>query len=198
MPFHQGAACDDGFQSLAQMNVGHRHWVPFSFSPLGPKGRGQIQNARPRFIPGFLVVRLMHGSWWLSHRGTGFLVNSLDQSSLLAMGSITVFVLDLLGEDWADDDPVDVARVFAGDSGGCDVVETKVAAGPAPPLLVGRAVLLLVTVLDVDASVGNGVSSTPSRDFGLKKPLSVFWPFAGAPDGVDVDLERLTGMAGAG
>lgn len=165
--------------------------MPFSFSPLGPKGRGQIQNARPQLIPGFLVVRLMHGSWWLSHRGTGFLVNSLDQSSLLAMGSITVFVLDLLGEDIADGDPVDVPRVFAGDSGGCNV------AGPAPPLLVGCAVLLPATVLGIDASVGNEVSSIPSRDFGLKKPLSVFWEF-GPPDGVDVDLERFAGMAGAG
>lgn len=83
------SGCDDPFQSLAQMKVGHRHCVPFSFSPLGPSGRGQIQKARPRFMPGFFVVRLMHGSWWLSQSGRGFLVKSLDQSSLLAAGSIT-------------------------------------------------------------------------------------------------------------
>lgn len=99
MPSCQGSADVDGFQSLAQMNVGHRHCVPLSFSPLGPSGRGQIQNARPRFIPGFFVVKLMHGSWWLSHKGTGFFVKSLDQSSLLTIGSITLSVSDLLGEN---------------------------------------------------------------------------------------------------
>lgn len=78
------------FQSLAQINVGHRHCVPFSLSPLGPKGLWQIQNDLPQLTPGFFVVRLIHGSWWPSHGGAGFLVNSFDQSSLLAIGSITV------------------------------------------------------------------------------------------------------------
>ena len=85
------------FQSLAQINVGHRHCVPFSFSPLGPRGLWQIQNDLPQLTPGFFVVRLIHGSWWPSHGGAGFLVNSFDQSSLLAIGSITV------SPSWDDD-----------------------------------------------------------------------------------------------
>src|SRR4051794_3482392 len=88
--YHCSSVVEDGFQSLAQINVGHRHCVPFSFTPLGPSGRGQIQNERPRFIPGFLVVKLMQGSWCPSHGGTGFLVKSFDQSSLLTIGSMTV------------------------------------------------------------------------------------------------------------
>ncbi len=72
--------------------------MPFSFSPLGPRGRGQIQNARPRFMPGFFVVMLMHGSWWLSQRGAGFLVKSLPQSSLLTIGSKTMSVWELRGD----------------------------------------------------------------------------------------------------
>lgn len=75
-------------QSLAQMKVEHRQVVPFSLFPLGPKGLGQIQKERPKFTPGFLVFRLMHGSSWPSHVGGGFLVNSFDQSCLLATGSM--------------------------------------------------------------------------------------------------------------
>ena len=115
----QASDCDVEFQSLAQINVGHRHCEPFSFSPLGPSGRGQIQNARPRFMPGFFVVRLTHGSWWLSQRGTGLLVNSFVQSSLLTMGSIKESsVLSLLGDDGADGGPVEIGRM-SGVSSGC-------------------------------------------------------------------------------
>lgn len=60
--FHCSCVATGEFQSLAQMKVGHRHCVPFSFSPLGPNGREQIQKERPRFIPGFFVVKLIHGS----------------------------------------------------------------------------------------------------------------------------------------
>lgn len=77
------------FQSLAQINVGHRHCVPFSLFPVGPTGLWQIQNALPQLTPGFFVVRLTHGSWCPSQFGGDFLLNSLDQSSLLATGSIT-------------------------------------------------------------------------------------------------------------
>lgn len=80
----------DVFQSLAQINVGHLHSVPFSLFPVGPTGLWQIQNARPQLTPGFFVVKLMQGSWWPSHLGGGFLLNSFVQSSLLATGSITV------------------------------------------------------------------------------------------------------------
>lgn len=100
MPNH--SPCEGEFQSLAQMNVGQRHCVPFSFSPLGPRGRGQIQNARPRFMPGFFVVKLTHGSWWLSQRGAGFFVKSLFQSSLLTMGSMKVSDWGLLGEEYVE------------------------------------------------------------------------------------------------
>lgn len=89
LPYHDSEGTGP-FQSLAQMKVGQRHCVPFSFSPLGPRGRGQIQKARPQLMPGFFVVRLIHDSWWLSHWGTGFLVKSLVQSSLLTMGSMIV------------------------------------------------------------------------------------------------------------
>jgi hypothetical protein len=34
-------------QSLDQMNVPHRHSVPFSFCPLGPNGLAHIQKLRP-------------------------------------------------------------------------------------------------------------------------------------------------------
>lgn len=50
------------FQSLAHINVGQRHCVPFSLLPLGPSGRGHIQKDRPQLMPGFFVVRLIHGS----------------------------------------------------------------------------------------------------------------------------------------
>lgn len=116
---YQASDCDVEFQSLAQINVGHRHCEPFSFSPLGPRGRGQIQNARSRFMPGFFVVRLTHGSWWLSQRGTGFLVNSFVQSSLLTIGSIKESsVLSLLGEDCADGGPVEIVGMSGMVSGG--------------------------------------------------------------------------------
>lgn len=51
-----------GVQSLHQIKVGHRHCVFFSLAPDGPSGRGHIQNDRPRFMPGFLVRRVMQGS----------------------------------------------------------------------------------------------------------------------------------------
>lgn len=114
MTLHHDSGCEDPFQSLAHMKVGHRHCVPFSFSPLGPRGRGQIQNARPRFMPGFLVVKLMQGSSCESHRGTGFLVKSLDQSSLLTIGSITVSWSSLLVEDGIIELDVLVAGVSMG------------------------------------------------------------------------------------
>jgi hypothetical protein len=50
-------------------------------------------------MPGFFVVKLTHGSWWLSQRGAGFFVKSLFQSSLLTMGSMKVSGWDLLGEE---------------------------------------------------------------------------------------------------
>lgn len=130
MPSYQVSDCEVEFQSLAQMNVGHRHCEPFSFSPLGPSGRGQIQNARPRFMPGFLVVRLMHGSWWLSQRGTAFLVNSFVQSSLLTMGSIIESsVLSLLGEDCVDGERVDAEGLSAVVSCCCDAAGAMVGSG---------------------------------------------------------------------
>ena len=55
-------------QSLAHMNVLHRHCVPFSLFPLGPNGRLHIQNDRPQLIPGFFVSMVLHGSL-CSHLG---------------------------------------------------------------------------------------------------------------------------------
>lgn len=135
--------CEAEFQSLAQMNVGQRHCVPFSFSPLGPRGRGQIQNARPRFMPGFFVVKLMQGSWWLSQRGGAFLVKSLFQSSLLTMGSMTMSVWNLLGEDCVERVSAVEIWVSVVDSKGCEV---------APTVLETRVVFALVFVGDDDPS----------------------------------------------
>lgn len=70
--------------------------------------------------------------------------------------------------------------------------------GAAPFLLGDDAASLLEAARTVDVSSGEKVSSTPSRDFGLKKPFKDFWPEDDAPDGVEVDLERFAGMAGAG
>lgn len=61
--------------------------------------------------------------------------------------------------------------------------------GPAPFLLDDNAGSLPDAVMTVDA---------PSMDFGLKKPFRDFWPDDDVPDGVDMDLERLAVMAGAG
>ena len=46
--------------------------------------REHIQNWRPRLTPGFLVVRLMHGSAWLSQRGGGRREKSFVQLSFEA------------------------------------------------------------------------------------------------------------------
>jgi len=143
VPSYQVSDCEVEFQSLAQMKVGHRHCEPFSFSPRGPRGRGQIQNARPRFIPGFLVVRLIHGSWWLSHLGTAFFVNSFVQSSLLTIGSTTESsVLSLPGEGCADEVPVDVMGMSAVVSGGCDAAGAMLGLG-AGLLFLGDAPVII-------------------------------------------------------
>jgi hypothetical protein len=49
-------------QSLAHINVLHRHCVFFSLFPLGPRGLAHIQNDRPQFTPGFLVSMVLQGS----------------------------------------------------------------------------------------------------------------------------------------
>lgn len=169
--FHQGSDYD-GFQSLAQINVGHRHCVPFSFSPLGPSGRGQIQKARPQFMPGFLVVRLMHGSWWLSHKGAGLFVKSLVQSSLLTIGSMIVSVLDLLRGDCVEEATVDAMATSGMEEDDWGASSTWLASGP---LSMGKAATpLFDDVLDIDLFAEDRTRPAPSRDFGLKKPLSVF------------------------
>lgn len=163
----------DEFQSLAQINVGHRHCVPFSLFPVGPTGLWQIQNALPQLIPGFFVVRLTQGSWWPSQFGGGFLLNSLDQSSLLTIGSITK------SSSFADPD-ADEGRGLVG------VVSFK-------EILSGW---LDDGTLDFE---GLWISEEGSLgvDFGLKNPFSVFWPGAeGAGAGVTVDFDRLS-VAGA-
>jgi hypothetical protein len=43
-----------------------------------------IQNCRPRLTPGFLVVRLTHGSAWPSHRGGGRFENNIVHPSFEA------------------------------------------------------------------------------------------------------------------
>jgi hypothetical protein len=81
-------------------------------------------------MPGFLVVRLTHGSWWLSQRGTGFFVNSFVQSSLLTMGSITESsVLSLLGDVCASEVPVEAIGMSVVDSGGCDMAGAMLGSG---------------------------------------------------------------------
>lgn len=156
------------------MNVGHRHCVPFSFSPLGPSGRGQIQKARPQFMPGFFVVKLMHGSWWLSHRGTGFFVKSLVQSSLLTIGSMIVSVLDWLGGDCAEEAPADAMGISGMDSDDGGASSTRLASGTGPLSMGEAATTLFGDVLDIDLFAEDRTGSAPSRDVGLKKPLSVF------------------------
>jgi hypothetical protein len=69
------------------MNVPQRHCVPTSFCPVGPNGLAQIQNCLPQFAPGFFVVRLLHGSPWPSHRGSGFFENSFVHPSREVSGS---------------------------------------------------------------------------------------------------------------
>lgn len=83
----------------------------------------------------------------------------------------------------------DVVAISGKGSGSCDVSAAVVDTGPAPFLLGDNAGSLLAAVMTVDA---------PSVDFGLKKPLRDFWPEDNVPDGMEVDLERLAGMAGAG
>src|SRR5271155_2815085 len=63
------------------MNVRHLHGVPLSLYPLGPSGRLHIQNERPRFTPGFVVSRILHGSP-CSQLGTSGFAKSLRHDCL--------------------------------------------------------------------------------------------------------------------
>lgn len=162
---------NQGFQSLAHRNVGHRHCVPFSLFPLGPSGRGQIQNARPQLIPGFLVVMRTHSSWWPSQGGGRFLVKSFDQSSLLAMGSMTVSESGGWSWDWDGEGGIGSEGVGLGVWEGVGLEGEE-----------GRDGLLVLS---------EGV------DFGLKKPWRVFWPADGADAGVGMDFVRLTAGGGS-
>lgn len=190
LPFYDGE-----FQSLAQINVAHRHCVPFSLLPLGPRGRGQIQNARPQLIPGFFVVKLIHGSWWLSHFGGGFLLNSLDQSSLLATGSITASVY------WEETRVGAIAGALATSE---EMLETLGPNSQLPMKLVSGE----TSAFDDDwegcsvgertkalvFSVGLCLGSVFTRVFGLKNPLSVFCPASQGAAACAVDLERFSGI----
>jgi hypothetical protein len=98
-----GSRVELQFQSLHQMNVRHRHCVFLSFCPVGPSGRGHIQNDLPQFMPLFFVKRLMHGSLCPSHLGGGGLVKSFDHEYLLSTGSWTVVVSTLLNPTVFDD-----------------------------------------------------------------------------------------------
>lgn len=159
----------DEFQSLAQINVGHRHCVPFSLFPVGPTGLWQIQNALPQLTPGFFVVRLTQGSWWPSQFGGGFLLNSLDQSSLLAMGSITK------SSSFAEPD-ADEGRGLVGVLSFWELLSGWLDDGT-----------LDFEGLPVSAGGSLGVV------FGLKKPFSVFCPAAeGVGTGVTVDFDLLS------
>ena len=150
--------------------------MPFSFSPLGPRGRGQIQNARPRFRPGFFVVRLTHGSWWLSQRGAGFLVKSLPQSSLLTIGSKTVSVWDLSGDVCVEPVPGVEISVSAVGSRVWEAVPVVCVrrVGSALGFVGDDVPLSPYWALDFGESVEGLVDALPPTGFDLKKPLSVF------------------------
>lgn len=191
---------DGEFHSLAQINVAHRHCVPFSLLPLGPSGRGQIQNARPQLTPGFFVVKLIHGSWWLSHFGGSFLLNSLDQSSLLAIGSITVSVS---WEEVRAGAIVGIVGVLATSEEIVEALEPdsqlpmKLASGETTAFddgwegcsVGGRTGGLVF-------SVGLWLGGVFTWPFGLKNPLSVFCPALQGAVACGVDFERFNGIGG--
>lgn len=181
----------------------------------------QIQNARPQLNPAFFVTILRHGSPCPSQRGGLGFVKSLFQDSLETIGSMTLSLHAASGWGWGFVDGGEWRE-----RGGVLVFELAAAAatglscaleadargcagdvGSAPPFM-GCA--LMASALSEAASCGArsavGVSvaggGVAGRLFGLKKPVSVFWPWdaAGAPE-IVVDLVRLAcfvGTASAG
>jgi hypothetical protein len=85
-------------QSLDQMNVPHRHSVPFSFCPLGPNGLAHIQKLRPWLLPFFFVCIVLQGSPWSSHLGAvGRELSSADQVADVAERA-SKFEREVVGE----------------------------------------------------------------------------------------------------
>lgn len=176
------------------MKVGQRHCVPFSFSPLGPNGRGQIQKERPRFIPGFFVVNLIHGSWCPSHGGTGFLVKSFDQSSLLTIGSIIVSSMNFLAVGPSVEISASSLMLSSCNPGDCRLISGYFPFSCDCPDGSG----LSDGVEDPDKGIGDWVVSDITA-LGLKKPVNIFWSAAEPPEDVDTaDLVRFADVVGRG
>jgi hypothetical protein len=173
-------------QSLAQIKVGHLQAVPFSLFPLGPNGLGQIQNVRPKFTPGFFVFRLMHSSSWPSHFGGGFFVNSFDQSSLLAIGSMK-FVSSLEGTK--------VTGVGVLDESRSRVSRVSGLLAPCFPLSIERLWdrrSVHFTEEEMKPCGFGSVGSIAGVLLGLKNPFSVLCPGLVAAACTFTDFERLT------
>lgn len=137
-------------------------------------------------MPGFLVVKLMHGSECPSHLGTRFLVKSFPQSCLLTIGSITMSSPSLLG-----------ARSVSGVS--VDE-EGALSSGVDTTLEEATSVVVVDSVVffnSVEEDCSTGAALLPAA-FGLKKPARVFWPGVFALEVAAEDFERLTGEIGSG
>jgi hypothetical protein len=115
------------------------------------------------------------------------LVKSLDQSSLLTIGSIIVSSVNLLAVSHLVEVSASFIMVSSWGTGGCRLTPG------ACPFSCGDfdGFWLSGGVEEPGKTMGDRAASYTLTGFGLKKPINVFWPAAEPPEDVDTaDLGR--------